>query len=361
MELMAANEQWSKRPDDERYLSLTDMQQHFDAQRTRSKEGVVASKSLVIQPQGDNNGLTVNDFSPTNWAFGQLCQFAEAPAKYLRTMPAEIVADCINYGLQFKRNVEDVGVLMEKNGESMLRAMTGPSYGRIWNGEVTAGLIKQFGDGRTGDFRVPGEFGKAVEIDKQNTTLYASDRDMWVFLADEEHRIEVPSRRNGEAGQLARGFFVWNSEVGSATFGMATFLFDYVCCNRIVWGAAEYQEVRIRHTASAPTKFLEEITPALKTYANSSARSVVEAVAKARSELIATGNPEFRNEAVTKFLADRFGKHVAATAMKIHELEENRPVETLWDATVAITAYARGIKHQDVRVDLETRAGKLMA
>jgi hypothetical protein len=33
---------------------------------------------------------------------------------------------------------------------------------------------------------VPGEFGQRVAVTKQNTTLYASDRDMFVFLADEE-------------------------------------------------------------------------------------------------------------------------------------------------------------------------------
>ena len=36
---------------------------------------------------------------------------------------------------------------------------------------------------------------------------------MFVFLADEENRIELPNRRAGRFGAFARGFFVWNSEV----------------------------------------------------------------------------------------------------------------------------------------------------
>jgi hypothetical protein len=105
---------------------------------------------------------------------------------------------------------------VRKNGGIELAAVTGPNYGRIWNADVAKALRDRFGDGVTGQFTVPGEFGKAVdEVTKANTTLFAGERDMFVFLADEKNRIEVPNRRNGEAGEMARGFFVWNSEVGS--------------------------------------------------------------------------------------------------------------------------------------------------
>src|SRR5262249_44345241 len=89
------------------------------------------------------------------------------------------------------------------------------------------------------------------------------DRDMFVFLAGEEHRIELRNRRAGRFGSFARGFFVWSSEVGKTTLGAGFFLFDYVCCNRIIWGAEQYTEVRIRHTKGAPDRWLEEVTPVL--------------------------------------------------------------------------------------------------
>src|SRR5205085_2945852 len=96
-------------------------------------------------------------------------------------------------------------------------------------------LVERFGDGVSGHWRVPGEFGNRITVTKENTTLFASDRDMFVFLADEDRRIDVPGRRNG-SGSMARGFFVWNSETGDKTLGLGFFLFDYVCANRIVWG-----------------------------------------------------------------------------------------------------------------------------
>src|SRR5690606_33617671 len=121
------------------------------------------------------------------WSFGQLAQRAGAPAGYLRTLPSDIAADAINWGLS-RRDVEEVGVLLSRDVErantTALAACTGPNYGRIWNDQIIGQLIRTFGDGPDATFRVPGEFGRRVEITKANTTLFASDRDMFVFLAD---------------------------------------------------------------------------------------------------------------------------------------------------------------------------------
>lgn len=355
--LTQASTQWASRPHDERYTSLIDMRDHFETIRAQSRELVTSNRSFAAVPTADNQGLMIeskngHQYAPTHWAFGQLATLADAPAGYLRTLPAPIAADCINYGLQYKRNVEDVGLLLQKNGDNILRAATGPRYGRIWNADIVTGLINRFGDGITGDFRVPGEFGRDVVVDRNNTTLFAGDRDMFVFLADEKHRIDVPNRRNGKTGSMARGFFIWNSEVGDKTFGLATFLFDYVCCNRIVWGAAEFKQVTIRHTAGAPDRWAEEMAPAIEAYANGSARTVTAAIAHAR---------EARLDKVDDFLAQRFGKRMVPVLNSIHMSEEDRPIETLWDVTTAVTAYARSVPFQSDRVDLERQAGDIMA
>jgi hypothetical protein len=367
MELMQANHQWSTRPDDQRFTSLTAMRDHFNTTRLNSRATVVSSRRLEVVPADDNRGLAIQGanghaYAPTNWAFGQLAQLAEAPAGYLRSLPAPIAADCINYGLKFKRDIEDVGVLLQRpiqddtDGASVpatpiIPAVTGPRYGRIWNADVLSALVKRFGDGVTGNFRVPGEFGKAVEITKANTTLFAGDRDMFVFLADEENRIEIPDRRDGRTGSLARGFFMWNSEVGSTTFGVGTFLYDYVCCNRIVWGAQQYREVKLRHTAAAPDRFLAEVQPALISYANSSTTSIVEGIAKAKAA---------RLDDVDEWLAKRFGKRTVAGLQAVHNLEEGRPIETLWDVSTALTAKARSVPYQDERVAMERQAGDVL-
>jgi hypothetical protein len=198
---------------------------------------------------------------------------------------------------------------------------------------------------------VPGEFGKAVKVTKENTTLYASDRDMFVFLADEKNRIEMPNRRDGQKGSLARGFFVWNSEVGKMSYGFAMFLFDYVCCNRIVWGAQEYTEIRGRHTASAPDRWLEEIAPAITAYSKASEAPILRAIAAAQEKKV---------DDVAVFLRNRFTQSQAQAMQAVHLAEEGRPIESLWDASTAVTAYARELPHQDARVELEREAGRIL-
>jgi hypothetical protein len=354
--IMKASHQWATRPDDERYVSLIAMRDHFNEQKRNSRQVVVPSKTITLVPQEDHKGITVrgdkgHEYSPNHWSFGQLAQLSESPAGYLRTLPAPIATDAINYKLKFVRAIEDVGLLLYKNGTAELRSANGPNYGRIWNADICDGLVRKFGDGVTGDWRVPGEFGKAIEVTKANTTLYASDRDMFVFLADEVNRIEVPNRRNGQSGSLARGFYLWNSETGSKSLGIGTFLFDYVCCNRIIWGAEVYEEIRIRHTASAPLKWLEEVQPVLQAYHEGSSKPIQAAIVAAQQKKI---------DDVDEFLSKRFGKRMVSLIEKTHEVEEGRPIETIWDASTAITAYARGLTHQDARVDLERAAGDVM-
>lgn len=354
--IMKASNQWATRPSDERFVSLGEMAGHFATIRGQSSSKVVPSRRLFAKPMADHQGMEIvgpngHPFTPTHWSFGQVAGLAEAPAGYLRRMPSDIAADCINYGLQFVRGIEDVGVLLQSNGDNVLRAATGPNYGRVWNADIVDTLIRRFGDGE-GSWRVPGEFGKRVVVTRDNTTLYASDRDMFVFLADEENRIDVPNRRSGAAGQMARGFFVWNSEVGSKSLGIAMFLFDYVCCNRIVWGAQGYTEMTLRHTASAPDKWLEELEPALVTYRTAATSDITGAIRAAQAAKV--------SDDVDAFLKARFGSGAVAPMKAAHMLEEQRPIETLWDVTTAATAYAKGIAHQDARIVIEKKAGEVL-
>jgi len=370
--LTQASRQWSSRPADERFLSLPELRQKVARERNNSVSSVVSSRRLNVQPHAADpiRGITIENetglIDPTHWAFGQLAALAGAPAGYLRKLPAPLAADAMNYGLRFLRDAENVGLLHTEEGIALgdegmghdiathhsLRAATGPNYGRVWNEEIVTALENKFGDGRTGDFRVPGEFGKQVEITRQNTTIYGSDRDIFVFLADEENRMEIKDRRNGQGGSLARGFFVWNSEVGSQSIGAAFFLFDYVCMNRIVWGVQDFKEIRLRHSKNAPDRWLEEIAPVLIEYSNASAEPIEATIKAAQQKRV--------DDDLEKFLRTRFSASEARSIEAAHEREEGRPIETIWDAVTGATAAAKSIEYQDARVDLERRAGKLL-
>jgi hypothetical protein len=355
--LTQANTEWKTRPEDERFLSLTDLHAHCERSRSESRAFNSSSRHYQVVPRDTHTDLCVQDadgtVALTHWSFGQLAQRAGAPAGYLRELPSPMAADCINWGLRHARSVQDLGYMIARptDGDPILKAVTGPTYGRIWNADITQSLCDRFGDGVTGNFRVPGEFGRQVSVTKDNTTLFASDRDMFVFLADEQHGIELPNRRDGRTGSLARGFFVWNSEVGAATFGIGTFLFDYVCSNRIVWGAHEFKEIKIRHTSGAPDRYIHELAPALRDYAESSTANVTHTLMEAQRAKI---------DNVDDFLAKRFTKQIVSGIQRAHEKDEGRPIETIWDVTTGVTAYARSLSHQDERVTLERQAGKIL-
>ena len=67
-----------------------------------------------------------------------------------------------------------------------------------------------------------------------------------------------------------------------------------------------------------------------------------------------------RIDNVDEFLMARFTKSQSNAIKAAHMGDEQRPIETLWDAATGITAYARGVQYQDERVDLERKAGKVL-
>jgi hypothetical protein len=367
MELYTASRQWASRPQDERFASLHELAAFCNYERQHSARRVMPNRGLTVVPSTTDprdiavTGPNGHPAQFTHWSFTQLCALAGVPSGYIRqsAMPGPLAADCINWGLHHARQVEDVSVLLRKRTDDAgnltvhLGAVNGPNYGTVWNADITDTCVSEFGDGVSGQWRVPGEFGKAVNITKQNTTLYASDRDIWLFLADEERRVEVPNRRDGQPGSLARGFYISNSEVGAGKLILGMFLFDYACCNRIIWGAQQFTEIGIKHTAGAPHRWLEEVKPILRQYAEASAAPVAETIAAARETKI-KGD-------IDTFLANRFGsKSLAQSIQASHMLDEAKPIETIWDAVTGATAYARQLVYVDARVDVERKAGDLL-
>lgn len=356
---MSINEQWRTRPADERFTSLIELQAAAHHTMDHSSARVVPSKSLtadVVDGKLVVKGPSGAAAIPTHWAFGQLASRAGAPAGYLRDLPNELAADCINYGLHVSRPVEDIGVLLYKNGgPAEIRAVTGPNYGRIWQARVADVCVETFGDGRTGTFRIPGEFGKQVEITKDNTTLYMGDRDMVVFLADEEKSIDIPNRRDGKTGRLSSGIVIGNSDVGGGRLWVASFGFDYICKNRIIWGLRDVEELAIRHTASAPHRFMSEVVPALKVIAKNN-------IGLREAQIVAAQNT--RVDDIDKFLAARkFNRSQISAIKAAYKTDEGQELLTetsVWDAVVATTAYARNLQYQDARIDIETTAGKML-
>ena len=363
--------EWFSRPADERFLSLDDLfgnlKGRADHSRTRTMESravrVEASRDdaehLALMLPGGNEPVAA-----THWSFGQLAGLVGAPAGYLRQLPAPLAGINLQYGLTNHR-AEQVKTLETDDGRMELRAVTGPDYGRIYDHELVSAVQRIAGNG-TGDTRwkVPGTldwsnmtYNPHVDVTAETTTLYASDRDVFLFLVDDTNPIEAGRLADGLPDLYFRGFYCWNSEVGSKTLGIASFYLRAVCQNRNLWGVEGFEEITIRHSKYAASRFAHEAAPALTSFANSSPAPFVAGIRAARERIVA-GNDEDRTEFLTKRAG--FGRADAAKIIDAVLREEGRPPASVFDFVQGITALARTKEHQDSRLDLEQRAKRLL-
>ena len=236
--LYDAHIQWVTRPADERFASLESLQAHVTNRRNGSSEERRSLKHIDVKLAPDGN-LGVNGESPlayfSNWSFGQLARAVGAPASYLRSLSPEMARDCLRYGLN--QTDGDSKLLIRESldgfGQPQAAAFTGATYGRIWDADVLTNLIEAvMGSG----WHVP---PARDNNESENAGIYASDRDMFAFLINDEHPIEIGNAK------LGRGFFCWNSETGAGTFGLTTFLYNHMCDNQLVYGAQQVKDLRI--------------------------------------------------------------------------------------------------------------------
>ena len=146
---------------------------------------------------------------------------------------------------------------------------------------------------------------------------------MFIFLVDPDHPIE-----HGE-DTLFRGFYCWNSEVGSQTFGLATFLYRFVCDNRLIWGAQDIRQLKIRHTRGAPERFEAEGMRYLEQYAQASTQETVAAIGRAKD--FELDRAENQDGGWMPWLQSRgFSRAQASEAVKTAEAEQGE-ARSLWD------------------------------
>ena len=362
--------EWFSRPDDERYLSLSELYASVKGRAERSRTRTVESAAIRVEAHRDdpeNLALILPDadapVAPTHWSFGQLASLVSAPAAYLRQLPAPLAGINLQYGLTSHR-AEQIKTLETEDGRTELRAVTGPDYGRIYDHELVAAVQKIAGNG-TGDTRwkVPGTldwssgvYNPMVDITRDTTTLYASDRDVFLFLVDDMNPIEAGKLPDGSPDLYFRGFYCWNSEVGAKTLGIASFYLRAVCQNRNLWGVEDFQEISIRHSKYAANRFAHEAAPALTRFADSSPRPFVEGVRAARERIVAHSD-----EDRTDFLRKQgFSKAETARIVETVLAEEGRPPESVFDFVQGITAVARPKPQQDARLDMEGKAKRLL-
>lgn len=360
----SVSSQWHKRPADQRFLSLDDLFAKTQNRAAHSHAEIIDSKAVKVVARREDpeklqlelpSGVVAN---PSHWSFGQLCTLVKAPAGYLRTLPGPIAGANLQWGLVDHR-AEQLKTYTTDEGDFELRAVTGPDYGRIFDHEVVGAVMKIAAEGQ---WKIPGKLNWAngtydpfAPVTLDSTTLYGSDRDVFIFMVDDLHPIEIGKLKNGDPDLVFRGFYAWNSEVGSASAGIASMYLRGACENRNLWGVEGFQEITIRHSKSGPARFANEAIPALQTYAMGNPTRLIAGVQSAKEAIVAKTDEERLD-----FLTDRnFSRKQAGMIIDMVLQEEGHPAESIFDFVQGMTAFARDIPNQDERVAVERAAGRL--
>lgn len=377
--LVTASREWAQRPADQRFWTLTEL---FERTKRYADESVVSSQKLadcrVVEMPGDDlalRGPSGKQATFQHYSFGQLCGMAQAPAAYLRGLPAPIAADCLNNGLAMIPGTQSL--MFHQNGGLHLRCVTSTEYSRIWNyqvAELALALEEQEG-WRTPPARPCGLDNVPVRLATQQDVLrvsahpqlgikvgdeispaglYASDHDCFIFQVNEQYPIDA-----GGGEMLYRGVFWSNSEVGDARFKGTMFLYDTVCGNHIVWGAKVVAEISIRHVGKAQESFREAMAEATAKLCRPASEDE-DRIQAAKQYQIGEGRAE-----VVKLV---FGKNWglskqecedAYSLAEIHGEDHNTEPNTAWGFAAGITRLSQG-QYADKRDKMDRAAGRVM-
>ena len=360
MELFKASQQWSTRPADETFPNVSTA---FEAAKgyakTAAEKPNVPLQSIrteVVDSEVCLTGRGGIAARVSHWAFGQLARMAEAPAGYLRGLPATLATQNINYGLKTASDAEPnatVNIMAHSNGTILVRALTSNKYARIWNYEVLQRMLPLEGEGWT----CPTPFKtRADQASNPDPTVYVSDHDMFAFLVREDYRIAEPGNPDG----LARGFFVENSEVGASALKVTTFLYRYMCCNHIVWGAKDVSELAVRHIGRARGN-LSTMFVGLTRYLNESTSDVEAKIRDAKSRIIDADKDKVL-DAIFRNLRGQVSRDALVESQKLaeqHSLTDGDP-RSYWGMAQGMTRHSQTLAYADARMAVDRAAANVI-
>lgn len=376
LNLMQASTQWMNRPDDERFWTVQEMLEATKRYADNSRETSVRLHNLEARPFEAGFALYSKDSDKpavfSHYSFGQLCNLIKAPASYLRSLPGETVATLVNHGIQQRAKDETsaMQVLMHRNGVWTMRAITSTHYDRVWNWELCTMLDRASHNGwvvpparpvssnsarqrpatESDVLRASSHSGLGIKVGDMIAPagLYASDKDMFAFMVNENIGYNFG---NGET--LYRGFFISNSEVGDAYLRVTMFYYDTVCGNHIVWGAKNVREVKIKHMGQKAEQFKYYVGKAIKGIENSGHQDLLQLEA-ARTIKLGSTKEEVLKVAATKFgFTQKDAESVYAKSIEFEDIHGDP--RTVWGFTSGVTRYSQQTPYADKRDELDRK------
>ena len=339
--LTQASRQLFTRAVDERYASLPELLRATTDMKHRCQSAAVSRTefrpfvydSYLSFQRSNQLPIRLND-----WSFTQLCQLAGAAKDTVNRLAAETAVHVFQDLLSARDDRDDALQALVVD-DRIIRSVNGPGYRRLWNVDLVR-LLMEYAI----DF-VPPQKGL-----NGATGLYAGEQDMFCFLIDPTGWVEI------EKEAFAPGFFVWNSEVGRRSIGIATFWFQRVCANHIVWDATEITEYTRRHTGKADTAFTEirRLIEALVAKRDERKDAFASTIAKAMHMRFGQSTEEVADQLVDAGFVKTLATRAAAIA-------EEKGSFSIWAVVDALTQLNREQSFAGNRSEADLKAAKLLA
>lgn len=357
--LTQAHRELYRRGPDECFADMNALWDHAYRQKQLSRDHWCPPQDVKMQPDDPGILLSFGEQKPfrlNDWSFAQLCRLAGVSRDTINRLTPLTAVMALTETLPSSE--KPVQILTRGD---MVRSVHGVAYTRLWDVELLA-LLKEYAtdfqppqQARTLDGQpVPPAEDIPFEPDPparpQGTGLYCGEQDMFVFLIDPLGWAEI----DGEA--FAPGFFLWNSEVGRRTVGVQTFWFQAICQNHIVWDAVEVVEFTRKHTANVHDS-LSEI------------RRIIGNLVEKRDQ---------RRDGFAKLIRRAMTATLGHDADKALDLLQQRGITrtlakqaldqarrkgalTIFSVVDALTQLSRGLPNAGERVELDQKAGRLLA
>jgi hypothetical protein len=356
------HQQWSTRPDDERFSTLDAMLDHLKAEADQCRTLDTDSDMIRVISHGDNDlgvvGKSGNVAHLTHWSLNQLAGAAKSPAAYLRQLPSTLAAACLNHGLSVAPRASHQLYLRQcpANGTPAhleLRALTSPGYSRILTSNVVARL--QALQSNNPEWQAPlvyrrGDFGG----DREPCVGFSGDRDAYICLQNEGVGIADPAAP-GE--HLTRFILLVNSEVGAKRLDLTLGLCERICGNFIIWNSRTIAAFSMRHYGDKIRReWHRGIGQVFNDYSNLSARDETAKLQAAHVRQLGPGKPEVIDALFKREIAT---KQQIGDAYDMAERHDRNP-RTAWGIVHGLTRLSQMSPYADERIDLDRAASRVL-
>lgn len=361
--LSAGHREWASRPADERFNSMEALEEACALSREQSAETrrPLESTRIVVRETGELAlAWGKRLLRMTHWSFDQLSKLVDVPAHYLRRCPSELARDNLNNGIAtFEERARNRNMLVRNSSATdalILRAITTDSdeskrnYHRVWNVD----LVREV---RRLQSLYP-QWQPAPAAYDGSRGLYASDRDLFMFLVDNDRRIFEKDPNGG----FSRGFFLRNTEEGNGSLWFQCFCYSYICGNHFVWEASNVITVKTKHVGDVSERAFDLIGKQLAIESGKSAREDEARITKAQNTVLGATREEVLLT-VNSLRWPELPQKVVGASYIIAEQNEDiygNP-HSVWGFVNGLTQYSRDLPFADERNKFDKVAGKVLA